>query len=93
MAKDKKFHEIELVDMNSDFLHLSIDGRNYHIRWTACSPKLARATMEERGFIVIAPSGYGIHWPLVDEDLAIDPLLKQAKAAETASTEPIPSSV
>jgi hypothetical protein len=24
----------------------------------------------------MSPSGYGIHWPLLDEDLAIGPLLQ-----------------
>ncbi|OYZ50723.1 MAG: hypothetical protein B7Y15_08625 [Bacteroidetes bacterium 24-39-8] len=24
----------------------------------------------------ISPSGYGIHWPLIDEDLAVDAILK-----------------
>ncbi|MDP2982675.1 MAG: DUF2442 domain-containing protein [Candidatus Latescibacter sp.] len=26
-------------------------------------------------FYKIQPSGYGIHWPLIDEDIAIDGLL------------------
>ena len=30
--------------------------------------------MEEKNQFEIAPSGYGIHWPLIDEDLSIDGL-------------------
>lgn len=85
MTRDRRFHEVKLVAIDSVFLHLSVDDQDYRIRWTACSKKLANATAEQRRFIDIAPSGYGIHWPLVDEDLAIDPLLK---LAETNATEP-----
>ena len=27
----------------------------------------------------LSPSGYGIHWPLIDEDLAVGPLLRTAE--------------
>lgn len=29
----------------------------------------------ERNTYEISPSGYGIHWPLIDEDISIDGLL------------------
>jgi hypothetical protein len=35
----------------------------------------------------VSPSGYGLHWPLIDEDLAITPLLKKAEALETEAAE------
>jgi len=43
--------------------------------------------LAQRKRIDVAPSGYGIHWPELDEDLAITPLLKRAEALvmETAS--------
>ncbi|WP_165360805.1 DUF2442 domain-containing protein [Candidatus Chloroploca sp. Khr17] len=28
---------------------------------------------------MVSPSGYGIHWPEVDEDLALTPLLQDAE--------------
>jgi hypothetical protein len=28
----------------------------------------------------VSSSGYGIHWPEIDEDLAITPLLRRAEA-------------
>ena len=28
------------------------------------------------GWLELSPAGYGIHWPLVDEDLAVGPLIK-----------------
>lgn len=79
MENNKKLHRVKIVDVDPVYFHLSVDDRDYHIRWAACSQKLANATMSERRLIAIAPSGYGLHWPLIDEDLAIDPLLQQAE--------------
>ncbi len=45
------------------------------IRWENCSERLARASFAERSRAELSPSGYGIYWPLIDEDLAIGPLL------------------
>ena len=44
------------------------------------SPKLKFASADERNFYKISPSGYGIHWPLIDEDLSINALLKFASS-------------
>jgi hypothetical protein len=49
------------------------------IRWEKCSERLARASVVERSRAELSPSGYGIHWPLIDEDLAVGPLLRVAK--------------
>jgi hypothetical protein len=38
------------------------------------SKKLFDASDNERAHYKISPSGYGIHWPLLDEDLSIDGL-------------------
>jgi len=39
-----------------------------------------QATRSQRENLEISPSGYGIHWPEIDEDLAITPLLQHAEA-------------
>ena len=41
-----------------------------------CSERLASASQVERNQALLSPSGYGIHWPLIDEDLAVGPLLR-----------------
>lgn len=74
-----KIYNIELVEVDDTYLHLTVDGKAYRIRWEDCSPKLAKASQAQRKSIDIAPSGYGIHWPEIDEDLAITPLLKRAE--------------
>jgi Protein of unknown function (DUF2442) len=43
--------------------------RNMHKR-------LAAATEQERLAAELSPGGYGIHWPLIDEDLSVNGLLK-----------------
>ena len=48
------------------------------IPWERCSERLARASLAERTRAELSPSGYGIHWPLIDEDLAVGPLLRAA---------------
>lgn len=40
------------------------------------SSKLLNASEGERNLYRISLSGYGIHWPLIDEDLSIEKLLK-----------------
>ncbi|MCL4263880.1 MAG: DUF2442 domain-containing protein [Anaerolineae bacterium] len=78
----EKIHEVEIVEIEKRFLHLLVDGQRYRLQWVDCSAKLAQATDQERHYIAISPSGYGLHWPLLDEDLAITPLLQQAEKIE-----------
>lgn len=74
---NEKIHQVEIIEIDSHQLTIKVDGRFYRLAWGACSPKLAAASMIERTYIDISPSGYGLHWPLLDEDLAIDPLLNE----------------
>jgi hypothetical protein len=74
-----KIFDVKQVRGDNDYLYLTVDGEDYQIPWRDCSPKLAAATSTERGHIDVSPSGYGLHWPLLDEDLAIRPLLQQAE--------------
>lgn len=38
-------------------------------------PKLRRASQDELNHFEISPSGYGIHWPDLDEDISIKSFL------------------
>lgn len=51
-------------------------GRSVSIPWEKCSDRLAQASEFERNRAVLSPSGYGISWALIDEDLAIGPLVE-----------------
>jgi hypothetical protein len=74
-----KIHEVEIAHTDNCYLYLNVDHQLYRVSWQQCSPRLSRAMSQERAFIQISPSGYGLHWPLLDEDLAINPLLNLAE--------------
>lgn len=69
-------HNIEKISFESNFLFIQIDGKLIKFLLSSISKKLERATDLERSFYKISPSGYGIHWPLIDEDLSIDAIIK-----------------
>ena len=75
-----KIHLVDEVMVDDQFLHLKVDSQAYRLKWQNCSQKLAMATQEQRAYIDVSPSGYGLHWPLIDEDLAITPLLNSAES-------------
>jgi len=54
---------------------INIEGKEYTFKLADISEKLANASSIERNKYEISPSAYGIHWPLIDEDLSIDGLL------------------
>ena len=69
-------HKIEKIRFSQDFVMLNIDGNELIIPLDKLSRKLKSATEIEREMYKISPSGYGIHWPLIDEDLSIDGILR-----------------
>jgi hypothetical protein len=71
----KKHHKIEKVAFVGKELFLRVDGKEYRFPLADISRKLADAPSEKRGKYEISPSGYGIHWPLIDEDLSVDGLI------------------
>jgi hypothetical protein len=85
----KKHHKIEKVAFVGKELFLKVDGKEYRFPLADISRKLADAPSEKRGKYEISPSGYGIHWPLIDEDLSIDGLIgakhRQPRKKETVS--------
>lgn len=70
-----KYHVIEKIAFEGDLLLIVIDGKRYSFALADVSPRLLAASSAERERYEISPSGYGIHWPLLDEDLSIDGLL------------------
>ena len=43
-------------------------------------PKLKNATAQKRSVWEIAAAGHGIHWPLIDDDLSVEGLLRGTPA-------------
>jgi hypothetical protein len=75
VKKMKKFHKIQKVVFENEQLVLWVDGKKRIFSLSDVSQKLAKASEQERTKFEVSPSGYGIHWPLIDEDLSIDGLL------------------
>ena len=71
----KPCHEVSDISVTDDVLNMVIDGNKYHFPFAELSTRLLNASKAERERIEVSPSGYGIHWPLLDEDLSIDGLL------------------
>lgn len=71
-------HHIESIALKDEKMILVVDGQTVQLPLDQISIKLLNANEMERQLFVISPSGYGIHWPLLDEDLSIVALLKTA---------------
>ena len=64
------------IDTTDNELIIRLSDREVRIRWQRCSALLAAATPEERRLAELSPGGYGIHWPLLDEDLSVGGLVR-----------------
>ena len=69
-------HHIESLVFEGDTIRVKIDGQFFELPISKVSEKLVNATEIERSYFKISPSGYGIHWPLIDEDLSVEALLQ-----------------
>ena len=78
----KKYHQVTGLHFEEGVMILTIDGHEKRFKVSEISPILQRASQQERNIFEISPSGYGIHWPSLDEDLSIDGLLGIVHAPE-----------
>ena len=81
-----KAHEVQSVTFSGATMILRVDGKRYRIDIKKQSERLARATRRQRETFQISPTGYGIHWPEVDEDLSIDALIGLKHTRRLAGT-------
>jgi hypothetical protein len=70
-----KAHEVEKISFSGPIMYLRVDGRDYEVDLSSQSKRLASATRAQRQNFIVSPSGYGIHWPDLDEDLSVDGLI------------------
>jgi hypothetical protein len=73
--KMKEYHRIEALDFEGPIMLIKIDDIDYKIDLRKQSKKLYESDLKIKRNYQISPSGYGIHWPDIDEDLSIDGLL------------------
>lgn len=76
----EKAYNISGINFEEDNLIILIDNQLFRFKLSGISAKLAKATELERNDYKVSPSGYGIHWRLLDEDLSINGLLKLANS-------------
>jgi len=72
-------HTIEDIAFEKDSLIMKIDGRRITVSLEKISSRLKSADEMQRNFYKISPSGYGIHWPLIDEDLSVEAILREVE--------------
>ncbi len=81
-----KIHKVKNLIFDHNNLKIEIDGKEYVFDIEKISKRLSNASLAERKRFIVSASGYGIQWPLIDEDLSIDGLLalKNAKHRKLA---------
>ncbi|MDP3431903.1 MAG: DUF2442 domain-containing protein [Bacteroidota bacterium] len=72
----EKAYNISDLRFEKDYLILVVDNQTLKLKLEDISQKLSKATDQELKDFKISPSGYGIHWRLLDEDLSVNGLLK-----------------
>ena len=71
----EKMPNIESIIFKQNSMIIYINGIEHCFELDKVSSKLLNATSKERNEYQISPANYGIHWPLIDEDLSIKKLL------------------
>ncbi len=67
-----KAHKVGTIKFKDNTIVMLVDGKEYTVEISHVSLRLANASDKQRRNFVVSPSGYGIHWPDIDEDLSID---------------------
>jgi len=75
MEKNKIFNAE--VKVEAGFLVVEKDGKTYRFELRKISERLSKATEEQLNQFTISPSGYGIRWNGIDEDISIPALLNE----------------
>lgn len=70
-----KQHDVQSINFEAEWMILSVDGQVYRLPLAQISKQLAAASEAERQMYRVSPSGYGIHWFALDEDLSINGLI------------------
>jgi hypothetical protein len=76
MNHSVKEHIVLEITFNNQLMIIKTDNNIVNIDLNQVSKKLLNATDIERALYKVSPSGYGVHWPLIDEDISLHALLK-----------------
>jgi len=75
----EKAYNIKELRFENDCLIIIVDEHTIILKLADISPKLAKASDLERQDYCFSPSGYGIHWRKLDEDLSVNGFLRPNK--------------
>jgi hypothetical protein len=79
MSNLAELNKVDEIRFLGNQMQMVIGGKTFLVNLQAISPKLLAASEVEKNMFRISPSGYGIHWPLIDEDLSVDFLIKSVE--------------
>jgi Protein of unknown function (DUF2442) len=79
----KKYHNVTNLRFEKHYLLVRVDGKDYRIDLRQHSKRLASAEERTKMNFEVSPSGYGIYWPELDEDLSIDRMIKSTRVRKT----------
>lgn len=68
--------KITAVQFDGDLIIIQSGQQSYKWKISDISQKLSLASADSRNNFKISSSGYGIHWPIIDEDISLSGLLK-----------------
>ena len=68
-------HIVQDVRVTGRLLHMVVDGVPYDVDLAEQTKRLREASEVQLTNIEVSPSGYGLHWPDIDEDLSVDGLI------------------
>ena len=71
-------HVVKDISFENNLMTINIDNQVFKFQLIKISKKLSDATDLQRQFFKVSPSGYGIHWSLIDEDLSVEHLIKMS---------------
>jgi len=75
-----KIYNISDIQFDKEYLIIKVDDSIIKVKICDASQKLSNASEFDKNDFKISPSGYGIHWNQLDEDLSINGLIKLAKS-------------
>lgn len=73
-------YNIQSVSFEQESMIIKINGLEYKFDLNNLSLKLLNATSQQRNEYQISPANYGIHWPLIDEDISIKKIIEIANS-------------
>jgi hypothetical protein len=72
-------HSVSGLRFEGEEMMITIDGKTLCFSLIRISQRLLKATALQRQRFEISASGYGIHWPEIDEDLSVEGLLRASE--------------